>query len=164
MQRAYGFFATLLGSFQGHGWAGAMAHGKILVVEDDLVTVELLEIVLGQEGYSVRTVEDGLGACRAVTDEPPDLILLDLMLPDIDGWELCTMLRTLPGPAVSDTPIIMLTARASREDKLRGKKVGADDYITKPFSPDELLLRIEDLISKSAHRRRGDQRSVSRDS
>lgn len=83
-----------------------------------------------------------------IAEEPPDLVLLDLLLPDIDGWELCATIRTLPDPVRSSIPIVMVTARAGERDKLTGLKVGADDYITKPFSVDEVALKAATIVSR----------------
>jgi two-component system alkaline phosphatase synthesis response regulator PhoP len=114
-----------------------MADKKVLVVDDDVKTVELVKLYLERDGYQVLTAYDGIEALRLAREGGPDLIVLDLMLPDIDGLEVCRVLRN-----ESDVPIIMLTARTTDQDKLTGLGLGADDYVTKPFSPKELVARI----------------------
>jgi DNA-binding response OmpR family regulator len=110
---------------------------QILVVEDDPDTAELLRIIIGAEGFAVTVVRDGEAALAEVARQPPDLILLDLMLPRVDGLEVCRRARQ-----ATTVPIIMLTARTSTADKVRGLTLGADDYVEKPFEPGELLARI----------------------
>jgi two-component system alkaline phosphatase synthesis response regulator PhoP len=114
-----------------------MAGKKVLVVDDDVKTVELVKLYLERDGYQVLTAYDGIEALRLARENYPDLIVLDLMLPDIDGLEVCRVLRN-----ESDVPIIMLTARTTDQDKLEGLGLGADDYVTKPFSPKVLVARI----------------------
>jgi DNA-binding response OmpR family regulator len=114
-----------------------MNEERILVVEDDPDTAELLRIVIGAEGFAVTVVRDGEAALAEVVRRPPDLILLDLMLPRVDGLEVCRRARQ-----ATTVPIIMLTARTSTADKVRGLTLGADDYVEKPFEPGELLARI----------------------
>ena len=116
---------------------------KVLVVDDDVKTVELVKLYLNRDGYRVLTAYDGVEALRLAREGHPDLIVLDLMLPGIDGLEICRTLRN-----ESDVPIIMLTARTTDEDKLRGLDMGADDYVTKPFSPRELAARIRAVIRR----------------
>lgn len=127
-----------------------MADGKILVVDDDTLSAELVRQCLQHKGYTVAVAPDGLTASRALAAEPPDLIILDLMLPGLDGWELCSMIRTLPDPALSALPIIMLTSRSTEQDRLRGLRAGADDYIIKPFSLEELALKVGRLLARRA--------------
>ena len=114
-----------------------MAGKKVLVVDDDVKTVELVKLYLERDGYRVLTAYDGIEALRLARESSPDLIVLDLMLPDIDGLEVCRVLRN-----ESDVPIIMLTARTTDQDKLTGLGLGADDYVTKPFSPKVLVARV----------------------
>ena len=114
-----------------------MAGKKVLVVDDDVKTVELVKLYLNRDGYKVLTAYNGIEALRLARESSPDLIVLDLMLPDIDGLEVCRILRH-----ESDVPIIMLTARTTDQDKLRGLGLGADDYVTKPFSPKVLAARV----------------------
>jgi two-component system KDP operon response regulator KdpE len=121
------------------------ARPSVLVVDDDRRYRDLLELNLARRGYRVLTAPDGLTVLNLLEREPVDLLTLDLMLPDIDGYELCRRIR-----AYSDVPIVMLTARAEEASKVRGLTLGADDYVTKPFGADELLARVEAVL-----RRRG---------
>jgi DNA-binding response OmpR family regulator len=120
-----------------------MASKKVLVVDDDVKTVELVRLYLDRDGYQVLTAYDGVEALRLARESYPDLIVLDLMLPDIDGLEVCRTLRH-----ESDVPIIMLTARTTDQDKLTGLDLGADDYVTKPFSPKELAARVRAVLRR----------------
>lgn len=120
-----------------------MAGEKVLVVDDDVKTVELVRLYLDRDGYQVLTAYDGVEALRLARESYPDLIVLDLMLPDIDGLEVCRTLRH-----ESDVPIIMLTARTTDQDKLTGLDLGADDYVTKPFSPKELAARVRAVLRR----------------
>ena len=120
-----------------------MAGKKVLIVDDDIKTVELVKLYLTRDGYQVLTAYDGIEALRLARESRPDLIVLDLMLPDIDGLEVCRILRH-----ESDVPIIMLTARSTDQDKLTGLGVGADDYVTKPFSPKELAARVQAVLRR----------------
>ena len=120
-----------------------MAGKKVLVVDDDAKTVELVRLYLDREGYQVLIAYDGVEALRLARESYPDLIVLDLMLPDIDGLEVCRTLRR-----ESDVPIIMLTARTTDQDKLTGLDLGADDYVTKPFSPKELAARVRAVLRR----------------
>jgi DNA-binding response OmpR family regulator len=124
-----------------------MERNRVLVVDDDVATAEVVRLCLEQEGFSVWTATDSLSASRAVAAGHLDLILLDVMLPDIDGWELCAMIRSLPDPGISKTPIVMLTSRSKEEDRIRGLRAGADDYITKPFDPDEIVRKVRNLLT-----------------
>lgn len=116
---------------------------KILVVDDDRMTVELITTYLKHERYTVLTALDGRSALELAQEQQPDLIILDLMLPHIDGLDVARVLRTQ-----SNVPIIMLTARSTEEDVLIGLGVGADDYITKPFSPRELVARVRTVLRR----------------
>jgi len=120
-----------------------MAGKRVLVVDDDEKTVELVKLYLNRDGYRVLTAYDGIEALRLAREGHPDLIVLDLMLPGIDGLEVCRTLR-----AESDVPIIMLTARTTDQDKLTGLELGADDYVTKPFSPRELAARVRAVLRR----------------
>ena len=120
-----------------------MAGKRVLVVDDDAKTVELVKLYLSRDGYRVLTACDGVEALRLAREGHPDLIVLDLMLPGIDGLEVCRTLRR-----ESDVPIIMLTARTTDEDKLTGLGLGADDYVTKPFSPRELAARVRVVLRR----------------
>ena len=119
---------------------------KILVVDDEPEAVELLEFNLKQAGFEVIAAADGAEALRKARSVLPSLIVLDLMLPEIDGLEVCKMLRR--DPATARIPIIMLTAKAAEIDRIIGLELGADDYITKPFSPRELVLRVRKVLQR----------------
>ena len=119
---------------------------KILVVDDEPDAVELIEFNLIGAGFEVITAEDGTEAVKKARRSLPDLILLDLMLPEVDGLEVCKILRR--DPATSGIPIIMLTAKAAEIDRVLGLELGADDYVTKPFSPRELVLRVKNLLTR----------------
>ncbi|WP_455158762.1 MtrAB system response regulator MtrA [Schaalia cardiffensis] len=112
-------------------------NSRILVVDDDLALAEMIGIVLGSEGFDVATCSDGVQALDVFHQENPDLILLDVMLPGMDGIEICTRIRK-----ESDVPIVMLTARTDTADVVAGLEAGADDYVPKPFKPKELVARV----------------------
>nr|WP_127018015.1 response regulator transcription factor [Anoxybacter fermentans] len=116
---------------------------KILVVDDDPNIRQLLQMTFQVEGYEVILAEDGKKALEQFKKNPVDLVVLDLMLPEIDGWQVCRKLRE-----ESDIPIIMLTAKDDEVDTILGLKLGADDYVTKPFSPRELLARVEAVLRR----------------
>lgn len=120
-----------------------MSGKKVLVVDDDVNTVELVRIYLNRDGYRVITAYEGNEALRLARESHPDLIVLDLMLPGIDGLTICRTLR-----AESDVPIIMLTAKTTEEDRLTGLGLGADDYVSKPFSPKELAARVRAVLRR----------------
>ena len=120
-----------------------MAGKRILVVDDDAKTVELVKLYLNRDGYKVLVAYDGTEALRLAREIRPDLIVLDLMLPGLDGLEVCSTLR-----AESDVPIIMLTARTGEQDRLSGLDLGADDYVAKPFSPKELAARVRAVLRR----------------
>lgn len=124
-----------------------MARGKILIVEDDADIVEMIDYNLKKEGYRTVSVLNGEDAISLVKREHPDLIILDLMLPGIDGLEVCRILKQKE--AAAQIPIIMLTAKSQEMDKIVGLELGADDYITKPFSPRELIARIKAVLRRS---------------
>lgn len=126
---------------------------RILVVEDELPISDILKFTLEREGYDVLLAYDGDEAVKAVHAEQPDLILLDLMLPEKDGFQVCKEVR-----AFSDCPIIMLTARDTEVDKVLGLELGADDYVTKPFSSRELLARIKANLRRSSGDLPGDKK------
>src|SRR5437667_9880661 len=119
---------------------------KILVVDDEPDAVELVEFNLKSAGYEVITAADGSEALKKARSHSPDLIVLDLMLPEVDGLEVCKILRR--DPATAGIPILMLTAKAAEIDRVLGLELGADDYVTKPFSPRELVLRIKGLLRR----------------
>jgi len=120
-----------------------MAGKKILVVDDDIKTVELVKLYLNRDGYRVVTAYDGREALKLAREEHPDLIVLDLMLPGINGLDICRTLRS-----ESDVPIIMLTALTTDDDRLTGLNMGADDYVSKPFSPRELAARVRAVLRR----------------
>lgn len=120
-----------------------MSGSTILVVDDEKNIVQLLRLYLSREGYQVETAYDGQGALEKARTTRPALVLLDLMLPDLDGFEVCRQLRK-----VSDVPIIMLTARGEDVDKVVGLEIGADDYVTKPFNPRELVARVKAVLRR----------------
>jgi two-component system phosphate regulon response regulator PhoB len=119
---------------------------KILVVDDEPDALEVLGFKLREAGYTPIFAKDGTRAIAIARDEKPDLIVLDLMLPEIDGLEVCKILRR--DVATASIPVIMLTARAAEMDRVLGLELGADDYVTKPFSPRELVIRIRKLLSR----------------
>ena len=121
-----------------------MTKHKILIVDDDPKIVELLRLYLEKDGYAVLTADGGLKALDLARQRQPDLILLDLMLPEMDGLDVCRILQT-----ESEMPIIMLTARTTDEDKLIGLELGADDYVTKPFSPREVVARVRAVLRRA---------------
>jgi two-component system phosphate regulon response regulator PhoB len=134
---------------------------KILLVDDEPDALEVLGYKLREAGFTPLFAKDGTRALAAARNDRPDLIVLDLMLPEVDGLEVCKILRR--DPATASLPILMLTARAAEMDRVLGLELGADDYVTKPFSPRELILRIRKLLQRaqaadepSAHLRLGD--------
>jgi two-component system, OmpR family, response regulator len=127
----------------------AAAPASILVVEDESSIASFVSLYLKNAGFGVRTVETGNEALASVRAESPSLIVLDLMLPDIDGIEVCRRIRT-----TSDVPILMLTARDEDVDKIIGLEVGADDYMTKPFNPRELVARVKSILRRATTDRR----------
>jgi DNA-binding response OmpR family regulator len=122
---------------------------RVLVVEDDPDIAELVSRYLDKAGYMSTRVMSGRDALEAVRAKPPDLIVLDVMLPQIDGLEVCRLLRA--NDATAAIPIIMLTARAEEAERIVGLEIGADDYLAKPFSPNELVARVRALLRR-AHR------------
>ncbi len=116
----------------------------VLVVDDDKKIVDLVSLYLHKEGYSVLSANNGLDALELALAEQPDLVVLDLLLPEMDGMQVCHALR-----AESRVPIIMLTARSTDEDKLLGLDLGADDYVTKPFNPRELVARVRAVLRRA---------------
>ncbi len=115
----------------------------ILIVDDEAHILELTRLYLEKEGFAVETAADGLTALQRAQAEPPSLVILDVMLPRLDGFEVCRRLRR-----ESDVPIIMLTARAEDVDKIVGLEIGADDYLTKPFNPRELVARVKAVLRR----------------
>ena len=121
-----------------------MANERIMVVDDDVNICELIRLYLEKEKYSVAIVNDGLEAVSTFADVKPDLVLLDIMLPGLDGWQVCRKLRS-----VSNVPIIMLSAKGETFDKVLGLELGADDYIVKPFETKEVLARIKAVLRRT---------------
>ena len=120
---------------------------QILVIEDEATQREVIAYNLRKDGYAVRTAQDGDEAELQLAEDVPDLILLDWMLPGVSGLELARRIRRRP--ATRDVPVIMLTARAEEEDVIRGLDIGADDYVTKPYSVSELLARVRSVLRRS---------------
>lgn len=120
---------------------------EILVVDDEASVVEVVTLYLKREGYEVREAHDGKAALAAIDERRPALVVLDLMLPGIDGLEIMRRLRAEPA---ADIPVIMLTARSQETDRIYGLEIGADDYVTKPFSPAELAARVRAVLRRSA--------------
>ena len=118
---------------------------KILVVDDDLNICELLRLYLTKEGYNVVIANDGVSAVTMFQEESPNLVLLDIMLPKLDGWQVCREIRKF-----SETPIIMLTAKGEVFDRVLGLELGADDYVVKPFVTKEIVARIKAVLRRSA--------------
>ena len=118
--------------------------GRIVVVDDDPTVADVVGRYLIRDGHTVECVHDGYEALRRVAEEPPDLVVLDLMLPGMDGLEVCRRLR-----ARWPIPVVMLTALGDETDRLVGFETGADDYVTKPFSPRELALRVRSVLRRS---------------
>ncbi|MGA1194136.1 MAG: response regulator transcription factor [Kiritimatiellia bacterium] len=123
-----------------------MARGQILVVEDEEDILELIEFNLKKEGYQVSTATSGEKAINLALKNPPQLILLDIMLPGMDGLEVCKHLKH--DPATMHVPIVMLTAKGEESDIITGLEIGADDYMTKPFSPRVLVARVRNLLRR----------------
>ncbi len=125
-----------------------MAKGLILVIDDEIHILELVKYNLEKEGYEVITRDNGEEGLRAIRNNRPALIVLDLMLPDIDGLEICKRIRSDNSAAVATLPVLMLTARGKEMDKVKGLEIGADDYLTKPFSIKELIARVKALLRR----------------
>lgn len=121
-----------------------MAPNLVLIVDDDVKLVKLLTTYFEKAGFITYAANDGIVALQAVQQRKPDIIVLDLMLPGLDGWEVCRKIRR-----DSDTPIIMLTARDDESDRLIGLEIGADDYVTKPFSPKEVVARAKVILRRA---------------
>ncbi len=121
---------------------------KILVVEDDPAALRLTSYTLETEGYEVITAVNGVEGLRKAQQEAPDLVVLDVMLPGIDGFEVCHRLRSDPDAPQARTPILMLTAKSQEADREMGQKVGGDRYISKPATPDELMEAVKELLAQ----------------
>jgi len=129
-----------------------MAKGKILVVDDEIYIVHILDFSLGMEGYEVVTALDGEQALERARTEKPDLIVLDIMMPKLDGYETCKRLKA--DAETKDVPVILLSAKGRNVDQKVGFEVGADDYITKPFSPRKLVERINAILGHGQSQQR----------
>lgn len=123
-----------------------MSLEKIMVVDDDPNICELLRLYLEKEGYTVEIVNDGVAAVEAFQSAQPDLVLLDIMLPRLDGWQVCREIRRF-----SDKPIIMLTAKGETFDKVLGLELGADDYVVKPFEAKEVVARVKAVLRRTSN-------------
>jgi two-component system, OmpR family, alkaline phosphatase synthesis response regulator PhoP len=121
-----------------------MAGERILVVDDEASLLDLLSLYLGREGFQVETAGDGARALEVVRERAPSLLILDIMLPELDGFEVCRRVR-----GFSNLPIMMLTARDEDVDKIVGLELGADDYLTKPFNPRELVARVKAILRRA---------------
>ena len=125
-----------------------MKKGKVLVVDDEVNITQILEFSIGSEGYEVLTASNGEEAIDKARREQPDLIILDIMMPKIDGYEACRILKA--NPITKNIPVVLLTAKGRDIDKRLGYEVGASDYIIKPFSPNKLIERIHELLVTSS--------------
>jgi DNA-binding response OmpR family regulator len=125
-------------------WEGDVIRKNILIVEDEESLLKLVSIVLTSNGYEVEGAMNGQSALESVANFKPNLVLLDIMLPEIDGFEVCQRIKD--NPATKDIPVIMLTAKKSREDMARGEQVGADWYITKPFKSGMIIETVQKFI------------------
>ena len=121
-----------------------MTANSVLIVDDDVKLLQLLKAYFDKEGFITYTAGDGLEALQAVRMKNPDIMILDLMLPGLDGWEVCRKIRQ-----DNDLPILMLTAREEESDRLVGLEIGADDYVTKPFSPKEVVARVKAILRRT---------------
>lgn len=121
-----------------------MARNSVLIVDDDVKLAQLLKTYFDKEGFVTHTVHDGLDALQAVREKKPDIMILDLMLPGLAGWDVCRRIRR-----DSELPILMLTARDEESDRLIGLEIGADDYVTKPFSPKEVVARAKAILRRT---------------
>ena len=131
-------------------------NNKILIVDDEKNIVELSRLYLEREGFSTVCAYDGEEAVRLFKTEAPELVLLDIMLPKLDGWQVCREIRKS-----SQTPVIMLTAKSETLDKVLGFELGADDYITKPFEPKELVARVKAVLRRSDTKQEAEKKVVS---
>ena len=132
-----------------------MAGERILVVDDEVNIIDLVRLYLERDGFQVEAAEDGAQALEKIRSLAPDLVILDIMLPEVDGFEVCRRVRN-----ESDVPIIMLTARDEDIDKIVGLELGADDYLTKPFNPRELAARVKAILRRTERSPQVDSRPV----
>ena len=117
---------------------------KILIIEDDLLQADVIQLLLQQDGFETVLAPDGVEGLRRLYETQPDLVVLDLMLPQMDGWEVCRRIREL-----STVPIIIMTSRRSDEETIKGLRIGADDYVVKPFNPQELAARVHAVLRRT---------------
>jgi two-component system, OmpR family, alkaline phosphatase synthesis response regulator PhoP len=129
---------------------------QILIIEDEAEIAQLIQLYLEKEGFSCRSARDGIAALQVFQEQQPDLIILDLMIPGLDGLEVCARIRQKPG--AKDPYILMLTAKGEELDRIIGLSTGADDYMVKPFSPKELVARVRALLRRSM--RQGGQSQI----
>jgi len=129
---------------------------RILVVDDDPHIIDLAQMYLEQDGFAVESANDGRAALDKILADEPALVVLDLMMPELDGWEVCRRVR-----AQSDVPIIMVTARGEDIDKIVGLELGADDYLAKPFNPRELVARVKAILRRTSNKQNTEQKKVS---
>jgi two-component system OmpR family response regulator len=129
---------------------------QILIIEDEAEIAQLIQLYLEKEGFTCRTCRDGISALQVFQEQQPDLIILDLMIPGLDGLEVCARIRQKPG--AKDPYIMMLTAKGEELDRIIGLSTGADDYMVKPFSPKELVARVRALLRRSM--RQGGQSQI----
>ncbi|MGQ9667860.1 MAG: response regulator transcription factor, partial [Anaerolineae bacterium] len=122
---------------------------RILVVDDDVNALRLIAYALHREGFETLTAKSGPEALQILSEAPVDLVILDIMMPEMDGYEVCRRIREQP--ATARLPVIMLTAKSQVEDKVRGFQVGADDYVTKPVLPAELIARVKALLARASY-------------
>ncbi len=123
-----------------------MQKNRILIVEDEESLLKLESIILSSKGYNVTGVMDGRSALDEITANPPDLVILDIMLPELDGFEVCRHIKE--NPATKNIPVVMLTAKKNSQDYARGMEMGADAYMTKPFKSAKVIETIEGLLNK----------------
>jgi two-component system alkaline phosphatase synthesis response regulator PhoP len=123
-----------------------MARAKVLVVDDEEYIQHILNFSFGAEGYEVVTASDGEEGVSKAREEKPDIIVMDIMMPKMDGYEACKQIKT--DPQTKDIPVILLTAKGRDADRKLGTEVGADDYVVKPFSPGRLIERVEGIMKK----------------
>src|SRR5262245_25744811 len=135
----------------------AESTGRILIIEDERDVAELMRYHVLKEGYEATVASKGIDAIRLAKELRPDLVLLDIMVPELNGWEICRRLKQ--DPETVGIPVVMVTGRAEEGAKVRGLEMGADDYITKPFSPRELVARIRAVRRRSASAKAGAQKS-----
>lgn len=128
---------------------------RILIVEDEPELAELLSGFFRRHGFAARTAGDGLTACRLTEKFRPHLILLDILLPGMDGWEVCRMIRRVPDRSLAEIPIIMVSALDSPEDRAKGVALGADEYVPKPYLLRELLVRVKQVLAETGRTANG---------